>query len=193
MPRKKQMSTEILKLTLEVLENNRQAHHYCEDTWYSCPKHEDGCANDAEGDECNCGADKANAEIDAAITAIKEFLAQPEPVAWKYDVTYNQDGTVSVELPNGDELRIVLPNQQEPYCWTWDVWVSGGKWRAEYGWKKPTEKVVNLQPLYTAPPQRKPLSDEEIRKANHHMVEGAYAYSFKQGVKWAEYKHGIKE
>lgn len=37
-----------------------------------------------------------------------------------------------------------------------------------------------------------PLTDEEIRKANHHMVDGAYDYSFKQGVKWAEYKHGIK-
>jgi len=75
---------EALKLALEALENNRKTHHYCEDTWYSCPKHEDGCANDSEGDECNCGADKANAEIDKAITAIKEALAQPEqePVAW---------------------------------------------------------------------------------------------------------------
>jgi hypothetical protein len=90
---------------------------------------------------------------------------EQEPVAWKYDVTYNQDGTVSVALPDGDELRIVLPNQQEPYCWTWDVWVSGGKWRAEYGWEKPTEKVVNLQPLYTSPPQRTwvGLTDEEIK------------------------------
>ena len=90
---------------------------------------------------------------------------EQEPVAWKYDVTYNQDGTVSVALPDGDELRIVLPNQQEPYCWTWDVWVSGGKWRAEYGWEKPTEKVVNLQPLYTSPPQRTwtGLTEEEIK------------------------------
>ena len=101
-----------------------------------------------------------------AIAAIKSALeAKDEPVAWKYDVTYNQDGTVSVALPDGDELRIVLPNQQEPYCWTWDVWVSGGKWRAEYGWKKPTEKVVNLQPLYTTQPQRKPLTDEEIKQS----------------------------
>ena len=30
------------------------------------------------------------------------------------------------------------------------------------------------------------LTDEEIRKAKHHMVEGAYQYSFKQGAKWAE-------
>ena len=65
---------EALKLALEALENNRKTHHYCEDTWYSCPKHEDGCANEFEGDECNCGADKANAEIDCAITAIKDAL-----------------------------------------------------------------------------------------------------------------------
>jgi len=46
--------------------------------------------------------------------------------------------------------------------WTWDVWVSGGNWVAEYGWKKPTEKVVNLRPLYTTP-QRTwvGLTDEE--------------------------------
>ena len=68
-----------LELALEALENNRQTHHYCEDTWYSCPKHEEGCANESEGDECNCGADEANAEIDKAITAIHEALAQPKP------------------------------------------------------------------------------------------------------------------
>ena len=64
-----------MKLALEALENNRQTHYYCEDTWYSCPKHEEGCANESEGDECNCGADKANVEIDGAIVALREALA----------------------------------------------------------------------------------------------------------------------
>lgn len=72
------MTQEVLKLALEALENNKQDHRCCEDTWYSCPKHEDGCLNDAEGDECNCGADETNAEIDKTITAIKEALAQPQ-------------------------------------------------------------------------------------------------------------------
>jgi len=77
---------EALDLALEALENNRRTHYYCEDTWYSCPKHEDGCANEAEGDECNCGADKANQEIDNAITAIKQARSAPvqEPKFW-YD------------------------------------------------------------------------------------------------------------
>jgi hypothetical protein len=66
-----------MDLALEALENNRRTHYYCEDIWYSCPKHEDGCANEAEGDECNCGADKANQEIDKAITAIKQARSAP--------------------------------------------------------------------------------------------------------------------
>ena len=77
---------EALRLALEVLKNNRRTHHYCEDTWYSCPKHEDGCANDSEGDECNCGADEANAEIDQAIIAGEAALeAKDEPVAYIYE------------------------------------------------------------------------------------------------------------
>lgn len=32
------------------------------------------------------------------------------------------------------------------------------------------------------------LDPEEIRKTNHHMVDGAYHYSFKQGAEWAETK-----
>ena len=37
-------------------------HYYCEDSWYSCPKAEDGCAQDNDG-ECNCGTDNHNAEV----------------------------------------------------------------------------------------------------------------------------------
>jgi hypothetical protein len=32
------------------------------------------------------------------------------------------------------------------------------------------------------------LDAEEIRKTDHHMVCGAYHYSFKQGARWAEEK-----
>ena len=43
---------------------------------------------------------------------------------------------------------------------------------------------------HTTPPQRTwvGLDPEEIRKTNHHMVDGAYHYSFKQGAEWAEAK-----
>ena len=32
------------------------------------------------------------------------------------------------------------------------------------------------------------LTDEEIKDEPHHMVDGAYHYSFKQGAEWAEAK-----
>ncbi len=54
----------------------------------------------------------------------------------------------------------------------------------------PNRSVKVGQMLYTTPPQRTwvGLTDEEMTHAKHHMVEGAYQYSFKQGAKWAEDK-----
>jgi len=45
-------------LLLPVLE---RGHYYCDDCWYSCPKAVDGCCDERQGDECNCGADDYNA------------------------------------------------------------------------------------------------------------------------------------
>ena len=68
---------EALKIAIEALQNNKRTHYYCEDTWYSCPKHEDGCANDYAGEDCDCGADETNQEFDIVIQACKEALEQP--------------------------------------------------------------------------------------------------------------------
>ena len=47
----------------------KRTHHYeCEDPWYSCPKSENGCADDRMGPECTCGAD----EMREALAAFKE-------------------------------------------------------------------------------------------------------------------------
>lgn len=67
-----------MKQVLEVLNNNRRKHYSCEDSWYSCPKDKDGCANDQAGDDCTCGADKSNVEIDSAIAALQEAIAEAE-------------------------------------------------------------------------------------------------------------------
>ena len=99
---------EALQLALEALGSNRRTHHYCEDTWYSCPKHEDGCANDSEGDECNCGADKVNAGIDQAITAIKEALETKEGLLDRKSYLlglYDQ------------KSRLELETKDEPVAW----------------------------------------------------------------------------
>lgn len=61
-------------------------HYYCEDSWYSCPKAEDGCANEAEGTECNCGAEYHNAEVlfvfDRIIRELESQDMYNRQVAW---------------------------------------------------------------------------------------------------------------
>ena len=45
--------------------------------------------------------------------------------------------------------------------------------------------------LYTTPPKRKPLTDEEIN--DRARAEGAHNADFWLGVRFAEAAHGIKE
>lgn len=54
---------EIERLRAALLKYGTQSHYSCEDSWYSCPKSADGCCDDRQGDECNCGADEHNAEV----------------------------------------------------------------------------------------------------------------------------------
>lgn len=42
------------------------SHYYCEDTWYSCPLAEDGCADDSQKG-CNCGFEGRADAIEAAL------------------------------------------------------------------------------------------------------------------------------
>lgn len=48
-------------------------HSECEDSWYSCPKSEDGCSNDQYSkNECTCGADYWNQKIESALKESRE-------------------------------------------------------------------------------------------------------------------------
>jgi hypothetical protein len=63
------------QVLLDALESFRvRYHHYCEDSWYSCPKHEDGCANEGAGTECDCGMEDRNALLDQIITGVKKLI-----------------------------------------------------------------------------------------------------------------------
>jgi len=58
---------------ISELDKLHVSHYYCDDDgWYNCPAHPDGCLNDEEGTECNCGADERNARLDAVITELKK-------------------------------------------------------------------------------------------------------------------------
>ena len=49
-----------------ALTSLKRSHDTCEDSWYSCPKSPDGCADESQTG-CTCGADHYNAIIDAAL------------------------------------------------------------------------------------------------------------------------------
>jgi hypothetical protein len=82
---------------------------------------------------------------------------------------------------------IAEAEKQEPFGYLWPTGMH-----PEFRYFQQKRDDVDGTPVYTSPPQRQPLTDEQIRKANHHRVDGAYDYSFKQGVRWAEAAHGIK-
>jgi len=145
---------EALQLALKALGSNRRTHHYCEDTWYSCPKHEDGCANDSEGDECNCGADKVNAGIDQAITAIKEALETKEGLLDRKSYLlglYDQ------------KSRLRLETKDEPVAW---MNRHGACKTSLFMEVEAGAKEEYTIPLYTTTPQRTwvKLTDEEMRE-----------------------------
>jgi len=62
------------RLALEKLPLLYRGHNYCEDSWYSCPKAEEGCSDKTQGKECNCGADRQN----AILAEITKILQPPE-------------------------------------------------------------------------------------------------------------------
>lgn len=69
---------QIRKLT-EALEKLRRKHDECEDSWYSCPKSEDGCSNDGKPkDSCDCLADYTNGIIDTALSTIPPSSTKTE-------------------------------------------------------------------------------------------------------------------
>lgn len=64
----------MIEKVIEFLDKEcRRKHYYCEDSWYSCPMHEDGSADDYIGPECNCGAEKFNKQLDKVIEELKEW------------------------------------------------------------------------------------------------------------------------
>ena len=79
--------------------------------------------------------------------------------------------------------------EQEPVAWMCHPF---GDDEVEYG---PHKECENCIPLYTTPPQSKPLTDDAVTNAFFNTetdLEDAAA-NFQDGVRFAEADHGIKE
>jgi hypothetical protein len=77
---------------------------------------------------------------DKAMDALRTAIAEPEqkPVAWRYELS-----TAIFESGEYSGWRCTI-SEKEPCA--------------------PENSIRNLQPLYTHPPQRKPLTDEELKR-----------------------------
>ena len=69
-------------------------HYSCEDSWYSCPKSEDGCAQDNDG-ECICGAEDHNAKVllvfARAMTELDSNIEDNRLRDWEIDYLRDRD------------------------------------------------------------------------------------------------------
>lgn len=82
MPPSKGKLNPVVELIIKDIEAlASREHYYCEDTFYSCPKHpEGGCGGhtgliDSSSDKCMCGADEKNIRLIKLIAKLKELLS----------------------------------------------------------------------------------------------------------------------
>jgi hypothetical protein len=112
--------------------------------------------------------------LELARSALKELVAQNEGrfLAIKHDHFAMQDARSAIR-----RLDEALASQQEQYPFgVYDAEDLNRAWKSGYdNCKAQKRRWVGLDA-------------EEIRKTDHHMVCGAYHYSFKQGAEWAESK-----
>jgi len=135
-----------------------------------------------------------------AITAIKEVLAQPEqePVAWKPIETAPKDAMVLVCLPRQMNLVVRAWYNSIHNFWQTDYEGEGGITRPIYFHEG--DLWHPIPPLYTTPPQRKPLTDEQIAEMWLEILgstppsgiheDGLQPWRFARAIEAA---HGIKE
>ena len=122
---------------------------------------------------------------DNAITAIKEVLAEH---AMQEVQRLGQEIEQKIGCVNHDCDQCKAQPEQEPVAWMWNNHGSIDLSRFE---------KVGYQPLYTAPPQRKPLTDKAItqvidsmpKKMKGFMVDWDL-YEFARAIEAA---HDIKE
>ena len=113
----------------------------------------------------------------ADIEAVKEALAQPEP--WEKFCDSN-----CVWTDHHPDCKLA---EQEPVAFVKGC--NRGQW--EIFPAKAYQIFEREQPLYTTPPQRKPLSDEEILTYKH-MIDWTAEWSYINFARAIEAAHGIK-
>ena len=105
--------------------------------------------------------------------------------AWNYLENPKPDANVIAAL------RAAIEQAQEPVAWMYDLKQRGSFEGVSTEYSRVKLSIgENWVPLYTTPPQRKPLTDEEIERACVPL--GAAMLSFTEVARAIEAAHGIK-
>ena len=82
----------------------RRGHYHCEDSWYTCPAHEDGSANDSKpAGVCDCEADTHNAAVEALQARIVGIL---QGQGAEVRAAQASSGMQSAEAMGADRYRV---------------------------------------------------------------------------------------
>lgn len=114
----------------------KRSHYYCEDSWYSCPQAEDGCADDRRrGKPCDCGADTFNAEVDRVLSGDSppavETSAKRIGYAERYSGAEIHRGLTVDNHKHLRELQYVLAKDYAEVYRCYEAWVSEAQRRQE--------------------------------------------------------------
>jgi hypothetical protein len=120
-------------------------------------------------------------------------------VEWMHEYKYMLAGerdsrdTVLLDLIadlNKIEKFLAQPEQeQEPVAWHY-IYDDGITVRERVTECMPLGEHYTVRPLYTAPPEQEPLSEQQISEGNQSMFN-VTRDAFVKGVKFAEKHHGI--
>jgi hypothetical protein len=84
-------------------------------------------------------------------------------------------------------IKEALEQTQEPFCLHWE-----DRWGCNHYADPKEPHPVNAKPLYTTPPQRLPLTDEDLKKIWYAMRNIMGWYSFQEIARAIEAAHNIK-
>ena len=125
---------------------------------------------------------------DERISAIKEALSEQAVVehdlaaAYRTELDKLSQRNYELRMENAQLKAQPKEPEQEPVAWMNDMG---------------THIDLNVSgrgmPLYTTPPQRKPLTDDEMKKIWYAMQNIMGWYSFEEVARAIEAAHGIKE
>jgi hypothetical protein len=127
-----------------------------------------------------------------AKVALRQAIEQAEQQEGTVMAEYKFQTYAAYKKDGETKIGVVPEPEQEPVAWRWKERINGDFDSWVVTSSEPPPYAIEKQPLYTTPPPRKPLTDEEIAKiaSTPCAVVGSYVHTFARAIEAA---HGIGE